>query len=238
MSTTDRRQALKEAQNLSQNTNPAKKFYKWESTNKCFSYFDKEKGEKGENVLSPLPFKFVTLGRPLFCVKGYNEPNNCGIYSNEVRSVNDQLTVRMFDKSKSTIAKGTWKEVKDACVAKGGKYHLSIYAYDLVAQEIINISIKGLGIQEWGNLYRKCSNRLADEIVSVNGYIDGKKGATKFTYPKFELERVLSDLEIEPVFDALDELNLYLKAYLVKAEPIVHEVDLENSGIEEDDLEF
>jgi hypothetical protein len=237
MSTLDRRQALKDAQNLASNTNPAKKYYKWESTNKCFSYFDKEKGEKGENVLVKLPFRFVTLGRPLFNVKGYNEPNNCGIWSNEVRSVNDHLTVKMFDKLKTTIAEGTWKEVKDACVSKGGKYHLSIYGFDLETQEIINISIKGLGIQEWGSLYRKCSGRLADEIVIVNGYIDGKKGATKFTYPKFELERSLSDSEIDPVFDALDELNIYLEKYL-KAPKTEPAVELAEQEVDEDDLDF
>lgn len=237
MSTLDRRQELKNAQNLSANTNPAKKYYKWESTNKCFSYFDKEKGEKGENVLVQLPFRFVTLGRPLFNVKGYNEPNNCGIYSNEVRSVNDHLTVKMFDKSKTTIAEGTWKEVKDACVAKGGKYHLSIYGLDLDNQEIINISVKGLGIQEWGTLYKKCSNRLADEIVIVKSYIDGKKGATKFTYPKFELERVLSDSEIEPVFDALDELNIYLDKYLKEPKKEVLN-DIIESEVEDEDLDF
>lgn len=235
---TSRREQLKSAQNLSNNTNPAKKFYKWESDNKCFSYFDKEKGEKGENVLVPLPFRFVTLGRPLFCIKGYNEPNNCGIFSNEVRSVNDKLTVKLFDKSKTEIASGTWKEIKDTCVSKGGKYHLSIYAYDLDNNEIINISIKGLGVQEWGNLYRKCSNRLSDEIVIVKGYADGVKGKTKFTYPTFEMDRVTSDSEVESVFDALDELNSYLDKYLVSKHDTVIEEPEENEDDISDDLEF
>lgn len=211
---TSKREQLRNAQELTTNKNPAKKFYKWESEHKKFSYYLKgETKEESKNVLVDLPFKFVTLGRPLFCVKGFNEKLNLGLYSNEVRSVKDEMTVRYFDKNQPIIAKGVWADVKGLADNVGGKYHLSIYGYDLENKEIINIDVKGNGIGEWGELFKKCSSRLADEIVLVKGYKDGKKGNVKFTYPTFELERVISDDELDEVIDALDVLKKYHNEY-------------------------
>jgi hypothetical protein len=153
MSTLSKREQLKASQELTTNTNPAKKFYKWESENKTFSYYHKgETKEESKNILIDLPFRFVTLGRPLFCVKGFNEKLKLGLYSNEVRSVKDEMTVRYFDKNQPIIAKGIWEDVKGPADNVGGKYHLSIYGYDLDNKEIINIDVKGNGIGEWGNL--------------------------------------------------------------------------------------
>lgn len=214
MSTLSKREQLKESQELKTNTNPAKKFYKWESENKTFSYYDKkETKEESKNVLVDLPFRFITLGRPLFCVKGFNEKLKLGLYSNEVRSVNDEMTVRYFDKNQPVIAKGIWADVKGLADNVGGKYHLSIYGYDLDSKEIINIDVKGNGIGEWGNLFKKSSARLADEIVIVKSYKDGKTGVVKYTYPTFELERSVSDDELDEVIEALDTLKSFHAEY-------------------------
>ena len=48
--------------------NPAKKFLSWKSEEKCFAYYDKD---KKENILVPLPFKFVILEH-YHTVKGWN----------------------------------------------------------------------------------------------------------------------------------------------------------------------
>ena len=243
MSTLSKRDQLKASQELTTNTNPAKKFYKWESENKTFSYFQKgETKEESKNVLVELPFRFVTLGRPLFCVKGFNEKLKLGLYSNEVRSVKDEMTVRYFDKNQPVIAKGIWEDVKGLADNVGGKYHLSIYGYDLDSKEIINIDVKGHGIGEWGNLFKRSSARLADEIVIVKGYKDGKTGAVKYTYPTFELERAVSDDELDEVIEALDTLKSFHTEYFKNknVEPI-EETDLketiDNDEIQ-DDLEF
>jgi hypothetical protein len=241
MSTLSKRDQLKASQELTTNTNPAKKFYKWESENKTFSYFLKgETKAENKNVLVDLPFRFVTLGRPLFCVKGFNEKLKLGLYSNEVRSVKDEMTVRYFDKNQPVIAKGTWEEVKGLADNVGGKYHLSIYGYDLDNKEIINIDVKGNGIGEWGNLFKKCSSRLADEVVIVKGYKDGKTGAVKYTYPTFELERVVSDDELDDVIEALDVLKAYHTEYFKNknVEPIVEDSIEEDFLGDEGDLDF
>ena len=243
MSTLSKREQLKASQELTTNTNPAKKFYKWESENKKFSYYLKgETKEESKNVLVDLPFRFVTLGRPLFCVKGFNEKLKLGLYSNEVRSVKEEMTVRYFDKNQPIIAKGIWEDVKDLANNVGGKYHLSIYGYDLDSKEIINIDVKGNGIGEWGNLFKRSSARLADEIVIVKGYKDGKTGAVKYTYPTFELERAVSDDELDEVIEALDTLKAYHTEYFKNKGAIdIEETDLketiDNDEIQ-DDLEF
>lgn len=234
MSTLSKREQLRASQELQQNTNPAKKFYKWESEHKKFSYYDKE---TKTNIPVDLPFRFVTLGRPLFCVKGFNEKLNIGLYSNEVRSVKDEMTVRYFDKNQPIIAKGIWADVKDKADNVGGKYHLSIYGYDLENKEIINIDVKGNGIGEWGELFKKCSNRLADEIVIVKGFKDGKKGNVKYTYPTFELERSVSDDELDEVIDSLEVLKKYHTEYFKNKGSIEVEEIIEDAE-EQDDLEF
>jgi hypothetical protein len=241
MSTLSKREQLKASQELTTNTNPAKKFYKWESENKTFSYYHKgETKEESKNVLVDLPFRFVTLGRPLFCVKGFNEKLKLGLYSNEVRSVKDEMTVRYFDKNQPIIAKGIWEDVKGLADNVGGKYHLSIYGYDLDNKEIIKIDVKGNGIGEWGNLFKRSSARLADEIVIVKGYKDGKTGAVKYTYPTFELERAVSDDELDEVIEALDTLKSFHTEYFKNknVEPIEEENTIDESQEDEEDLEF
>lgn len=238
MSTLSKREQLKASQELQQNTNPAKKFYKWESEHKKFSWYDKE---TKANIPIDLPFRFVTLGRPLFCVKGFNEKLNIGLYSNEVRSVKDEMTVRYFDKNQPIIAKGVWADVKEKADIVGGKYHLSIYGYDLENKEIINIDVKGNGIGEWGELFKKCSTRLADEIVICKGFKDGKKGSVKYTYPTFELERSISDDELDEVIDALEVLKKYQSEYFKIKGSIEVEESIEetiDNDEPQDDLDF
>ena len=210
MSNLSKREQLRASQEIQQNTNPAKKFYKWVDEHKKFSWYEKD---TKTNILVDLPFRFVTLGRPLFCLKGYNEKIKQGIYSNEVRSVKDNMTVRYFDKNQEIIAQGVWADVKDKAYFVGAKYHLSIYGYDLESKEIINIDIKGNGIGEWGDLFKKCSSRLADEVVIVKGFKEGKTGNVRYTFPTFELERAVSDDELDEVIDALDVLKKFHAEY-------------------------
>lgn len=238
MNTLSKREQLRASQELQQNTNPAKKFYKWESEHKKFSYYEKE---TKTNIPVDLPFRFVTLGRPLFCVKGFNEKLNIGLYSNEVRSVKDEMTVRYFDKNQPIIAKGVWADVKEKADVVGGKYHLSIYGYDLENKQIIKIDVKGNGVGEWGELFKKCSTRMADEIVICKGFKDGKKGNVKYTYPTFEMERSVSDDELDEVIEALDVLKKYHSEYFknkVAIEEPVIEDELLGNDPEGDDLDF
>jgi hypothetical protein len=219
--------------------NPATKFLSWKSNDKAFSYYDKE---KEENVLIQLPFKFLFLDQ-LQSVKGWSDALSGQIISNEVKTVSDQeLTAVCYHKNvkgestKTTIAKGLYKDIKDAVVSAGAKYHKSIYVM-LEDGTLANIQLKGACVKEWGDFFNRSKKRLADEWVIVKKVNDGKKGAVKFTTPNFEFERSLTEDESLQADSVFDELDAYLQSYLKK--PItsieVHEPEVVD---EDDDLDF
>ena len=224
MSTSNRRQAFAQPQ-----ANPSTKFLDWKSNDKCFEYYDKEKQEK---VSVPLPFKFLVLDE-MHTVSGWNDASSSGIFSNEVKFISKEvMTVKPFKGNE--IAKGLYKDIKEKIVAAGGHYVKSIYIM-LEDGSLANLQLKGSAVQKWGEFTQKTRNRLPDEWVQVTKAIEGKKGAVKFFTPDFSFERSISDAEAVQADEAFNILETYLKAYLVKAEPIVEEIPQDDP---EDDLEF
>ena len=224
MSTSNRRQAFAQPQ-----ANPSTKFLDWKSNDKCFEYYDKEKQEK---VSVPLPFKFLVLDE-LHTIKGWNDASSSGIFSNEVKFISKEvMTVKPFKGNE--IAKGLYKDIKEKIVAAGGHYVKSIYIM-LEDGSLANLQLKGSAVQKWGEFTQKTRNRLPDEWVQVTKAIEGKKGAVKFFTPDFSFERSISDAEAVQADEAFNILETYLKAYLVKAEPIVEEIPQDDP---DDDLEF
>ena len=228
MSTSNRRQAFAQPQ-----SNPAIKFIEWKSNDKCFNYYDKE---AQKNVEIPLPFKFLVLDE-LHTIKGWNDASSSNIYSNEVKFISKEvMTVKPFKGNE--IAKGYYKDIKDKVVAAGGHYTKSIYVM-LEDVSLANISLKGSGVQKWGDFTQKTRNRLADEWVIVAKAEDGKKGAVKFSTPSFSFANSISDAEADLADEAFNILESYLKTYLAKAEPaIVEEEDDDFEPTMEDELDF
>ena len=229
MSTSNRRQAFNQPQ-----SNPATKFFDWKSNDKCFSYYDKE---KAETILVPLPFKFLVLDE-LHAIKGWNDATQSGIYSNEVKFISKEvMTVKPFKGNE--IAKGLYKDIKDKVVSAGGHYVKSIYIM-LEDGSLANLQLKGSAVQKWGEFTQKTRNRLPDEWVQVLKAVEGKKGAVKFFTPEFSFERSISDSEADLADEAFNTLETYLKAYLVKSEPIVETVEHNDTITDEeiDDLAF
>jgi hypothetical protein len=221
--------------------NPANKFLSWKSNDKCFSYYDKDIEDKEKaNVKIQLPFKFLFLDQ-LQSVKGWSDALSGQIISNEVKTVSDQeLTAVCYHKNvkgestKTTIAKGLYKDIKDAVVSAGAKYHKSIYVM-LEDGTLANIQFKGACVKEWGDFFNRSKKRLADEWVIVKKVNDGKKGAVNFTTPNFEFERSLTEDESLQADEVFDELDAYLQAYLKK--PIV-QVQEEPEQEDEEDLAY
>lgn len=222
----NRRQAFAQPQ-----SNPATKFFEWKSNDKCFSYYDKD---KSENVLVPLPFKFLVLDE-LHSIKGWNDATSSGIFSNEVKFISKEvMTVKPFKGNE--IAKGLYKDIKEKVVSAGGHYVKSIYIM-LEDGSLANIQLKGSAVQKWGEFTQKTRNRLPDEWVVVDGVVDGKKGAVKFFTPDFKFFKSLSESESEMADDAFNTLEAYLKTYLTKAEPI-SEIEVIDEELIDDDLDF
>jgi hypothetical protein len=207
MSTSNRRQAFAQPQ-----SNPTTKFIEWKSNDKCFNYYDKE---AQKNVEIPLPFKFLVLDE-LHTIKGWNDASSSNIYSNEVKFISKEvMTVKPFKGNE--IAKGYYKDIKEKVVAAGGHYTKSIYVM-LEDGSLANISLKGSGVQKWGDFTQKTRNRLADEWVTVAKAEDGKKGAVKFSTPSFSFANSISDEEANMADEAFNILESYLKTYLAKAD--------------------
>ena len=224
MSTSNRRSAFATPQ-----SNPSTKFLDWKSNDKCFEYYDKEKQEK---VSVALPFKFLVL-EELHTIKGWNDASSSGIFSNEVKFISKEImTVKPFKGNE--IAKGLYKDIKEKIVSAGGHYVKSIYIM-LEDGSLANLQLKGSAVQKWGEFTQKTRNRLPDEWVQVSKAIEGKKGAVKFFTPDFSFERSITEVEAMQADEAFNILETYLKAYLVKAEPVIEEVIQDDP---DDDLEF
>lgn len=221
----NRRQAFSTPQ-----SNPATKFLNWKSNDKCFSYYDRE---KKENVLVPLPFKFLVLDE-MHTISGWNDATQSGIYSNEVKFISKEtMTVKPFKGNE--IAKGLYKDIKEKVKSAGGHYVKSIYIM-LEDGSLANLQLKGSAVQVWGEFTAKGRQRLVDEWVVVDKAIDGKKGAVKFTTPDFKFLQSITDAESELADECFNLLEAYLTTYLSKAEPVIAETIDDEAP--EDDLDF
>jgi hypothetical protein len=230
MSTSNRRQAFAQPQ-----SNPSTKFLEWKSNEKCFEFYDKENKVK---VPVPLPFRFLALDE-LHSVKGWSDSCQSAIYSNEVKFISKEiLTVKPFKGNE--IAKGLYSDIKEKVKAAGAHYVKSIYIM-LEDGSLANIQLKGAACQSWGDFTKNNRSRLPDEWVSVSKVVEGKKGAVKFYTPDFTFYKSLSESEMDLADEAFGILETYLKAYLVKAEPIDNALNaLGSDGEPEDepDLEY
>ncbi len=226
MSTSNRRSAFAQPQ-----SNPASKFIDWKSNDKMFSYYDKETKLQ---VPVTLPFKFLALDE-MHTVKGWSDSCQSAIYSNEVKFISKEiLTVKPFKGNE--IAKGLYSEIKEKVKAAGAHYVKSIYIM-LEDGSLANIQLKGAACQSWGDFTKKNRTRLPDEWVTVSKAIEGKKGAVKFYTPEFTFDKSLSESEMDLADKAFGILEVYLKAYLVKAEPTI-ETEVEETNESDDDLDF
>jgi len=214
-------------------SNPAAKFLEWKSNEKCFSYYDKE---KKENVLVPLPLKFVILEH-YHTVKGWNDASESGIYSNEVFFTgSEELDVKSF--KGGPIAKGIYKEIRSKIIDAGGKYHRSIYAVtnDL---EIINISLKGAAVSEYSKFIDvNGDNFFTQNWVEVAEVVEGKKGSIKYTSPIFKKSTAIKDAsKLQPFAETLQS---YMNEYMGKetSKKVASAVDAYESKKEDDGLAF
>lgn len=185
-----------------ESTNPVKIWLEWDSKNKQLKYYDKE---KKENVLIPLPFKFLVL-KEFHTVKGFHDASQSGIYSNEVKYIgNEPVEVKSF--KGGSIASGLYSEIKNQVQSAGGKYYKSIYAMSEKGS-LINISIKGSAVAAWSEFTQKTRSRLSDEWVSITKAEDGKKGSIDYSVPVFEFTGSLNDADssnADSVYDVIDD---------------------------------
>ena len=215
-------------------SNPATKFLQWKSNDKCFAYYDKE---KGENVQVPLPFKFQFLEH-FSTIKGWNDATETGIYSNEIMFTSkEELDVKTFKGVE--IAKGLYKDIRSKVRDAGGKYHRSVYVLNEYGN-IVNIQMKGAVVSAYSVFMDGDSKTgikghkhlIENNWVVVNKFQELKKGATKYSVPIFEVGSVFTDSEFKLANEKYKEIENYFDNYKGKADVNTVEVD------DDDDLDF
>ncbi len=218
--------------------NPATKFIEFKGDKGIFQYFDKEKGEKGETIEFKMPFYFIVLDE-LSTITGFNEKNQCGIYSNEVHSLSDEiLKVKTFQGGISIV--GKYADIKNDIKAIGGKFAKSIYAMLLgKPNEFVHFKFSGAAFGSW--LDKKIN--LQTSAILVNETAMGEKGAVKYVYPIFKQSIIPQNKKY--VWDAALEMDKQLQKYLIsyknqqieKTVVVEENITTANSDYEEYDKE-
>lgn len=191
--------------------NPAKRFLEWQGSTGKLKYFDKEKGEKGENVIVDLPFTFLVLDK-LATIKGFSDADQSGFWSNEIRNIKTEpFTVRT---KKGEVGTGLYKDVAIVNVLnQGACYSQSVYIafYDQDKKlQIGNFQIHGSAIGSWIDF---CKGRdIYKSAITIESATSAKKGATNFFVPVYKSTPVSGETEAKAI--ELDKvLQEYLTAY-------------------------
>ena len=202
--------------------NPATRWFTWAAGGEqgYVEWYDKD---AKQNVRVDGPFTFLLLDE-LSTVKGWHEASESGIYANEVRDLrSDALVVKSFKGGE--LATGLYTSIRDSIVAKGGHYHGSVYiAYkDGDTLKLGNFGLKGAALSAWMEFKKQAPSKKNGggksvkayfvDAVTITGFVDGKKGGTKFRTPVFALKPVGEDTNAKAI--AIDaELQAFLSDYL------------------------
>lgn len=207
-------------------SNPATRWFEWNSEKGCVRYYDKD---AKENVDVPLPFTFLLLDQ-LASVRGWHEQSKSGIYSNEVKdTTKDVLVVKAF--KGGLIAEGLYKDIKLQVNNVGGAYTANCYiAYKDGGGDLLigAIRFKGASLGAWMDFTKDHRGDLYKGVVKIDGFAEGKKGRVVFTTPTFSVAAVSSDTD-EAAQELDEELQEFLSAYLKRntrdrAESAAHHV--------------
>lgn len=197
--------------------NPSTRWFEWDGSKGGVRYYDKD-AEK--NIELALPFVFLVLDETS-TIKGWHDPSDSGIYSNEVRDLGTQpLTVKSF--KGGVLANGLYKDIKDKAKAKGGMYVSNIY---LGFKEAGNLQIgclqlKGASVHRWMEFRKKAGKELLSSAVSIYSTEKGKKGKIEFVTPVFKLVTVSPETNEAAI--ALDkELQEFFKDYFARSNSTV-----------------
>lgn len=190
--------------------NPSKRFYEWVGSKGCLKFFDKTKGEKGENVEVALPFTFLVLDR-LSTIKGFSDADKSGFWSNEVRDLKtEQLTVRT---KKGVAAVGLYSTLAPV-LNKGAQYCQSVYIAVKGADgklELANIQFTGSSIGPWIDITK--GKDIYKYAVTINAKIPAKKGTNDYFIPGIVLNPNVTEATNKEAIELDKMLQEYLSAY-------------------------
>ena len=194
--------------------NPATKFIDWSGSVGKFKYYDKEKGENGENIFFENPIYIIPLDE-LSAIKGFDKVNGCGYYSNEIKYLDKEiLFVKSFKGGK--IATGLYKDLK---LPAGCKFGKSIYAAMITGDktktelELVNFQMVGSALGSW--IDAKVSVDSGNVVILSPSMEVLTNGNTEYFAPKIVKSKKRDDI-LAKCIDMDRELQKYLNTYLNK----------------------
>jgi hypothetical protein len=196
---------------------PVTKYLTWSSDEKGFKVFDKK--AEGKSVIK-LPIKFIHYDE-FATIKGWDENNKTGIYSNEVKNTKQEtLTVRTKNR---VIAEGFYQDIKPVVNTAGGDYNVSLYAE--LNGEIVNFALKASALGAWSNFSAENRKKFLKNYVTVVGSKEEKKGAVKYHIPVFEIGDAIEESVSATSDKKYDELAAYFKERSANANSATEEAN-------------
>lgn len=231
--------------------NPSTRWFEWDGSNGEVRYFDKEAKslkdptKKGANIPVKLPFFFILLDE-LAVVRGWHDPSDSGIVSNEVRDTRaEPLVVKSF--KGGILAEGFYSTIRDRVGNLGGHFVTNLYiGYKDASGElqIGSLQLKGAALNHWVEFKKACPSSIIDKksvkhyytkAVKITGYVEGKKGKIVFRTPVFAIQDISEKTDNEA--KALDMLlQHYLKGYFsrTRTEQVAKPQAPANEGYQDD----
>jgi hypothetical protein len=211
------------------NIHPCKRWFEWDGKNGTVGYYDKEAKAW---VPVKLPFTFILLDN-LKVIGGFNKPQNCGIYSNEIRNTKNEVFDVQYQGKRGQLANGLWNDIKDKVTARGGKFGNMLYIAKNTTDGMAICSFKAIGcaMGAWiefaskheGTRDKDGRSPLETHGIRITGFVDGTTGDTKFRSPVFELVTIKPESDSEAM--KLDKaLQAYLNDYFKNRAAATHNV--------------
>ena len=168
------------------NQSPVKRYYKWNGTKGCISYYDKD---TSTNIEMSMPVTIIPIDQ-LSCVEGFNTKASNGFRSNEVRSTQkEQLTIKW--NGGSIITTGFYSAIKDKLKVMGGSYNQSVYFTMVIngKMEICNIKLKGAALSAWLNMNKQLSSSVEGNQLIISTSDMQKTGNVEYYIPIFKISK-------------------------------------------------
>jgi hypothetical protein len=191
--------------------NPVSKWGEFKAGSGEFHFWDKSQDDGKERSIEK---ELVFL--PLFIhtgVVGFSDELQSGIYSNEILSASDKLTVRAKG---AIISEGSWADIKADVESKGGKYAKIVYGVRFFEgdkkerlHELVALKFSGASIGDWIAAKVRESERKA---LGLGRGEEQKKGSVKFftmTVKKYKQDEGLIQIATPYAI----ELDAYFKGY-------------------------
>jgi hypothetical protein len=208
------REGLMSRSNPHQGTpNPAVRWFEWSGEKGLVRYYDKDAKQTVEVGSS---FTFMLLDQ-LGSVRGWHDPSQSGIYSNEVKDTRqDAMIVKAF--KGGTLAEGVYKDIKLAVNAIGGHFNANLYIAfkDETRLEIGSLRFKGAALGAWMEFSKAHRGDIYKKAITIDGFTEGKKGRIVYRMPTFKVSDV-SEATNDTAVGLDAELQEWLAGYLTRS---------------------